>query len=108
MVAVKCQHIRHEYAKTKVQAFKTSQRLQYLVQFENKWNKDLIRLCKETTRPIKFDAFGFFNVDYSTIFMFVNLIITYVIVIIQFSTQSHQQMYFIVDKPENISFSIMS
>lgn len=38
-----------------------------------------------TVRCPQFSAAGFFNIDYSMLFLFTNLITTYVIVIIQFS-----------------------
>lgn len=81
-----CEKVNDEGTKTITIAYKTLARYINIAYIRER----LFIFAQQTTALYpQFSAVGFFNVDFAMLFTFINLITTYVIVVIQFSNNVH-------------------
>jgi len=79
LVPIMCSKIKRENLKTKSLCYKIARTQSKEVNEKIKFLTN--QVC---SREPKFSAAGFFDVDLSMVFMFINLVATYIVVLIQF------------------------
>lgn len=81
MLPIKCEHLLHQ----RVIMINLLQKVFYRYSKYPGLANKLNILMQQTTSNINFTAAGFFDLNYAMLFTFLNMIITYLIVIIQFN-----------------------